>query len=100
MLKKPLAVALALSFCLLATPAIAQAGTWMKAPRASSSTFLSEKLQALTSLWASLLGTEGGILEKNGCGIDPNGQPLCGGGWTGAEPNDDPGTVGGSGSGN
>lgn len=100
MLKKPLAVALVLSFCLLATPAMAQAGTWMNTPRTSSPTFFSDALAALTSWWGSLLGgAEGEALEKNGCGIDPNGQPLCGGAWSGAEPNGEPGSVGGAGTG-
>jgi hypothetical protein len=102
MLKKPLAVALVLSFCLLATPVLAQAGTWTNTPRTSSSTFFSEALAALTSWWGSFLGgaeSEAPILAKNGCGIDPNGQPLCGP-MTGAMPNGDPDPVGGPGSGN
>lgn len=81
MLKKPLAVALVLCFCLLATPAIAQAGTWMNTPRINAPNFFSDTLVILASWWGALAGgveSEAPVLEKNGCGIDPNGQPLCG----------------------
>lgn len=89
MLKKPLAVVMILALCLLATPAMAQAGTWMETP--GTSTVFTDLFEAFTAWWGSLLGADE-TLEKNGCGIDPNGQPLCGG-WTGAEPANGGGTT-------
>lgn len=101
MLKKPLAVVVILSLGLLATPAMATAGTWTNAPRFEAPTLMN-LFDAWTAFWGSLLGAEApasaSVPEKNGCGIDPNGNPLCGG-WTGAATNEDP--LGeGSGSGN
>ena len=99
MLKKPLAVVVILSLALLATPVMAAAGTWTNASRISSPLF-TDLFEAWTSFWGSLLGDEApasaSVQEKNGCGIDPNGTPLCGG-WTGATPNSDPGETQGSG---
>lgn len=100
MLKKPLAVVVILSLGLLATPAMATAGTWTNAPRFEAPTLMN-LFEAWTSFWGSLLGGDeapasASVQEKNGCGIDPNGQPLCG--WTGATPTSDPGTEPGSGS--
>lgn len=93
MLKKPLAVVVILSLGLLATPVTATAGTWTNAPRISSPIF-TDLFEAWTSFWGSLLGgtdeapAGASLQEKNGCGIDPNGNPLCG--WTGATPTSDP----------
>lgn len=101
MLKKPLAVVVILSLALLATPVMATAGTWTNAPRISSPLF-TDLFEAWTSFWGSLLGGEeapsgASLLDKgNGCGIDPNGLPLCGG-LTGATPDSDPGETQGSG---
>ena len=81
MLKKPLAAALVLSFCLLAIPATAQASPWTNTPRINAPNFFSDTLVILASWCGALVGgaeSEAQILEKNGCGIDPNGQPLCG----------------------
>lgn len=102
MLKKPLAVVVILSLVLLATPAMATAGTWTNTPRISSPLF-TDLFEAWTSFWGSLLGGDeapagASVQEKNGCGIDPNGSPLCGG-WTGATTNSDSGSEG-QGSGN
>lgn len=102
MLKKPLAVVVILSLGLLATPAMALAGTWTNAPQNGAPTFTG-LFEAWTAFWGSLLGSAADespasspTLEKNGCGIDPNGNPLCG--WTGATPTGDPIEEPGSGS--
>jgi hypothetical protein len=96
MLKKPLAVVAILSLCLLATPVTAMAGTRTEAPRLGAPTLMMDLFEAWTAWWGSLLGSAAdeapartSLQEKNGCGIDPNGNPLCGG-WTGATPPGDP----------
>ncbi|HSK77134.1 MAG TPA: hypothetical protein VLQ45_11795 [Thermoanaerobaculia bacterium] len=104
MLKKPLAVVAILSLCLLATPAMATAGTRTETPSFGAPTLIMDLFEALTAFWGSLLGgaadeapAGASLLEKgNGCGIDPNGQPLCGG-WTGATADSDPAEEPGSG---
>jgi hypothetical protein len=97
MLKKPLAVGIALCLCLcLFAPPLAQAAPLR--PRLESGFAMPRLLSLLEVWWNVLIGGEertGGttLLEKNGCGIDPNGQPLCGEtGGTGT--NQDPATSG------
>jgi hypothetical protein len=101
MLKKPLAVVAILSLCLLATPVTAMAGTRTETPRLGAPTLIADLFEVWTAWWGSLLSgaSDEALQEKNGCGIDPNGNPLCGG-WTGATADSDPGTVEGPGSGN
>ncbi|HSF38209.1 MAG TPA: hypothetical protein VLT87_00365 [Thermoanaerobaculia bacterium] len=97
MLKKPLAVVAILSLCLLATPVTAMASTRTETPSIGAPTLILDLFEAWTAWWGSLLGgaadeapAGASLLEKgNGCGIDPNGQPLCGG-WTGATVTGDP----------
>jgi hypothetical protein len=95
MLKKPLVPALC--FCLLFAPVLAQAAPWKLAPRTESSLTVPRVLSVLAAWWSVFLGGEERtgsttIQEKNGCGIDPNGQPLCGtgGGTAGAAAGGDP----------
>ncbi|HYO15957.1 MAG TPA: hypothetical protein VE685_22380 [Thermoanaerobaculia bacterium] len=102
MLKKPLITATSLCLCLLLAPALAQAAPWKLAPRSEATPAVTRLLSILETWWSGLFGGEErrgdtAIQEKNGCGIDPNGQPLCGDGGpgTGAGTNEDPGTVGG-----
>jgi hypothetical protein len=100
MLKKPL-VPVALSLCLLFAPALAQAAPW-KLSRSEARLTAPRILSVLAGWWSSLFEGEErtsgtAVQEKNGCGIDPNGQPLCGEGGgpgTGAAPSEDPGTEG------
>ena len=98
MLKKPL-VPVTLCFCLLCAPALAQAAPW-KLSRLEPGLTAPRILSVLAGWWSSLLGgeerAEDTAFEKNGCGIDPNGQPLCGEGGpgTGAGTNEEPGTEG------
>jgi hypothetical protein len=102
MLKKPLIVVAALCLCLLLAPALAQAAPAKRAPRSESAPAVTRLLSLLEIWWSGLFGGETRtgdttIQEKNGCGIDPNGQPLCGDGGpgNGAGTSGDPGTVGG-----
>lgn len=98
MLKKPL-ILVALCLCLLFAPALAQAAPW-QASRSGPSLTAPRILSVLAGWWSFLLGGEetGGtaIQEKNGCGIDPNGQPLCGEGGPadGVTTDEDPATEG------
>lgn len=89
MLKKPIVVSLCL--CLLLAPALVQAASWTtRAPRPEAVLTVPRVLSVLEAWWSALFGREErtgetAIQEKNGCGIDPNGQPLCGEGGTGGE---------------
>ncbi|HKV07005.1 MAG TPA: hypothetical protein VJ725_02635 [Thermoanaerobaculia bacterium] len=80
MLKKPLAVVVILSLCLLATPVTAMATPRIEGTDRGASLF-SDLYEAWTAFLGSLLGTPAdeptAAPEKNGCGIDPNGNPLC-----------------------
>lgn len=80
MLKKPLAVVVILSLCLLAIPVTAIATPRIESTDTGANLF-TDLYEAWTDFWGSLLGTTADepttAPEKNGCGIDPNGNPLC-----------------------
>lgn len=104
MLKKPLIVVVSLCLCLLLAPALAQAAPWRLTPRSDAAPKVTRLLSLLETWWSGLFGEEErtgdtATPEKNGCGIDPNGQPLCGEGGpgTGAGTNEDPTAGGGTG---
>ncbi|HKI05924.1 MAG TPA: hypothetical protein VKK31_28340 [Thermoanaerobaculia bacterium] len=83
MLKKRLViVALVLAFSATLAPAPSQAAPW---GWAGSRTSMADGLVVKIERWLRLLlnGTERPARQepaqqKNGCGIDPNGSPLCG----------------------
>lgn len=97
MLKKPRIVVAALCLCVLLAPALAQAAPGRLTPRPEAAPAATRLLSILETWWSGLFAGEErtgdtAIQEKNGCGIDPNGQPLCGdggpagGGGTTSEP--------------
>ena len=101
MLKKPLVTVTALCLCLFLAPALAQAAPWRSMPRSEAAPAVTRLVSLLETWWSGLFGGEErtgdtAIQEKNGCGIDPNGQPLCGedGPVGGVTTSEEPGTGG------